>query len=268
MRELVSFNGEIIEASDSIISAVSSAALYGKGIFTTIAIHDGDPFLWEKHWRRLNDNASVLGMDISAYSESTVRNSLGKTVTANGAGLGRARITFFDESAGGVWHFETERKTSLLITASKRRPRIGPIRLTLSPYPVNSKSPLAGIKTCNYLENILALNGVKEDGFDDAIRLNERSLITSACMANVFWLKNGKLFTAPISAGCLAGTTREFLLERLDCIEAESGIESIEVADAVFLTSAGLGVIEAASFNDRTFGPSDHEILKAIPRPE
>lgn len=265
MKELVSFNSEIVKAADSNIIAVTSAALYGTGIFTTVAIRDGKPLLWEKHWRRLNANASALGTDISSFSESTAHNSLKEIVAANGVDSGRARITFLDESAGGIWHFGTERKTSLLIMAAELRPRIDPIRLTLSRYAINSKSPLAGIKSCNYLENILALNVAKVGGFDEAIRLNERGSITAACMANVFWLKDETLFTPPLSTGCLAGTTREYIMEHFDCTESEAGIEAIENADAVFLTSAGLGVAEVIAFGERTFAPSEHEILEIFP---
>jgi branched-subunit amino acid aminotransferase/4-amino-4-deoxychorismate lyase len=268
MKELVSFNGDIVKAGDSRIIAVSSAALYGKGVFTTVAINDGKPFLWEKHWRRLNENAKALGIDISKYSETAVRATLDRIAVANDVESGRVRVTFFDESAGGIWPFEIGRGTSLLITAADRRPNTGPLRLALSPYAVNSGSPLAGIKSCNYLENILTLNEAKERGFGEAIRLNERGRITSACMANVFWLKDGRLFTPPLSAGCLAGTTREFIMERFDCSEIEDGMEAIKNADAVFLTSAGLGVAEAAGLSERAFERSDHPILKAVPRPE
>jgi branched-chain amino acid aminotransferase len=265
MKELVSFNGEIVGAGDSNIIAVSSAALYGKGVFTTIAVRGSEPMLLDKHWHRLSENASVIGIDISAYSESAVRRSLEQVIAANNVDSGRARTTFFDESASGVWRFETGRITSLLITASSGHTRARPLWLALSPYTINSRSPLAGVKSCNYLENILALNEAKKAGFDEAIRLNERGLVTSACMANVFWMKGGTLYTPPLSTGCLAGTTREFIMERFDCIEAEEGSDALENAEAVFLTSAGLGVSEVAGFNERTFAPSGHEILSAFP---
>ena len=61
MHKFVFFNQQLISNSDSKISAVSSAALYGKGVFTTVAIKDKKAFLWEKHWRRLNDNAEKIG---------------------------------------------------------------------------------------------------------------------------------------------------------------------------------------------------------------
>ena len=116
------------------------------------------------------------------------------------------------------------------------------LRLTVSPFLVNSTSPLAGIKSCNYLENILALEEAKKRGFDEAVRLNERGEIVAACLANIFWRKNEQLFTPSLATGCLAGTTREFVLENETGFETKAGLEVLKNADEIFLTSAGLGI--------------------------
>lgn len=265
MHELVSFNGAIIGAKDATIGAVSSAALYGDGVFTTVAIVDSEPFLWEKHWRRLHENSGRLGIDISAITENVVRESIEQITTANGVSAGRARITFFNESSTGQWQSDTARNTSILITTAERRTIPESLRLAISPYKINSASPLAGIKSCNYLEKFLALNEARSSGYHEAIQLNERGFVTSACMANVFWLKGNELFTTPQAAGCLAGTTREFVMEQLDCSEVECAIDELKSADAIFLSSAGMGVVEAAEFDGISYGRSGHRILELAP---
>ena len=263
MRQAISLNGTLFEEVD--ISPRSSSALYGKGIFTTIAIYDRKPFLWEKHWRRLTNNTEKIGIDLSEHSEEATRKALDEIIEKNNVTDGRARITFFDESPSGVWSLDTNGKTSLSIITGDLRPKPANFRLTVSSYPVNSRSPLAGVKSCNYLENILAFENAKESGFDEAVRLNERGLITSACMANVFWLKDGHLYTPNLASGCLAGTTRAFLLENIECDEVEEGIDAINEADAIFLTSAGLGVTQVAEYASRNFDKSDHPVLGLLP---
>ena len=119
------------------------------------------------------------------------------------------------------------------------------LRLMVSPFLVNSTSPLAGVKSCNYLENLLSLEEAKRRGFDEAIRLNEREEIVSASTANVFWIKNKKIYTPALETGCLAGTTREFLSENIAVHEVKSQLNEIIEADEVFLTSAGIGVCPA-----------------------
>jgi branched-subunit amino acid aminotransferase/4-amino-4-deoxychorismate lyase len=251
MHRFAFFNRQIILASDAMLFAISSAAFYGKGVFTTIAIKNKEPFLWEKHWRRLKDNAGKIGVDFSEFAEKTVKNALAELIEKNQTKNARARITFFDESASKIWQFNTNRKTSLLITIADLRKMPEVFRLTISPFSINSTSPLAGVKSCNYLENILALEEAQRRGFTEAVRVNERGEIVGACMANIFWLKDGKLFTPSLKTGCLAGATREFVLENRECFEVEEKAGILREADAIFLTSSGIGVAQVAEFEEK-----------------
>lgn len=117
--------------------------------------------------------------------------------------------------------------------------------LSLSPFSINSKSPLVNIKSCNYLENLLALEEAKQRGFDETIRLNEKGEIVSASMANIFWVKKENIFTPSMETGCLAGTTREFLMDNFAVQEVKAGLNEINQADEIFLTSTGIGICRA-----------------------
>lgn len=260
MAHFFYFNGTLRQNDRPFVHTLSSATLYGKGVFTTVAIHDRSPFLWDKHWKRLCSNAERLGIGLSEYQESRVRRSLKELLAVSEVINGRVRVTFLDESASLIWPFRAERKTSLLITAAGLRPVPETFRLTTSPYSVNSTSPLAGIKSCNYLDNILALDEAQHRGFHEAIRLNERGEVTSACMANIFWLRDDQLFTPDLATGCLPGTTREYILENLDCSEVKEPAESLHAADAIFVTSSGLGVVSVAEFENRTLQQVEHPI--------
>lgn len=259
----VSLNGLVTETPS--ISAVSSASLYGKGVFTTLAIRDGEPFLWDKHWKRITDNAAKLSIDISQHSEESALASISELVSASALDRGRARLTFFDGSSGPIWPGVGAEVTHLLVLVAEARPKPNPFRIASSPHFLISTSPLAGVKSCNYLERLMAYEEARGRGFDEAIRLNERGHITSACMANLFWEKNGKLFTPSLSTGCLPGTTREFVLENFECEEVESGIEILESSDRIFLTSAGLGVAPAAEFEGRELDTAPHPLPALLP---
>jgi branched-chain amino acid aminotransferase len=241
------------------------AALYGKGVFTTLAIVSATPFLWRKHWSRLITNAALLGMDLSEFSETEVSGALAKSIEENNVLNGRARITFFDESSGVIWPFETTRKTRLVITAGDLRPVPTDFRLTVSPYCLNSRSPLAGIKSCNYLERLMILDEAKERGFDEAIQANERGETASAAMANVFWVTDSMLYTPSLMTGCLAGTTREFVLENIECQEVEAPVDELRKAEAILLTSAGLGIAQVAEFDGNRHKKVEHPILNLLP---
>ncbi|MBC7901452.1 MAG: aminotransferase class IV [Saprospiraceae bacterium] len=267
MHEFVSFDREILRAKLAKIQALSSAALYGHGIFTSLTISDGKPFLWERHWHRLMAAAEKTGIDISKFAETDVAETICSLIENNEITNGRARITIFDEATSGVWSFDTGRKTSLLITTADNRKIADKFQLAVSPHRINTTSPLAGIKSCNYLEHLMAFDEAKVHGFDEAVRLNERGEVASACMANVFWLKGGRLFTPSLKTGCLAGTTREFILENIECEEVKAGEEAIREADEIFLTSAGIGVVQVAEFDGRAMRRNPHGILDIVPKP-
>lgn len=264
MDSLISFNLRTLSAVNASITPLGLGALYGKGIFTTIAVHDAKAFLWEKHWRRSIANAAKVGIDISEFSEEATVNAIHELIEKNNVKGGRARITFFDESASGTWSFETGRKSSLLITTADNRKIADNFQLTVSPHRINTTSPLAGIKSCNYLEHLMAYEEARALGFDEAIRVNERGEVASACMANVFWLKDGELYTPSLKTGCLPGTTREFILENLDCVEVDATTTELNSADEIFLTSAGIGVVQVAEFKGRKLRTGLHPILELI----
>lgn len=235
------------------MSDVSLSHLYGKGVFTTIRIVGGKPWLWEKHWRRLMHDAEALGIDTSPYSEYMVQRGLDESIPdADRLKSQKARITMTDLRSSPFWSDDAPSIPSnveFLISPLREVPR--PFRLGVSPYSVNSGSPLAGLKTCNYLEQTVSLDEARSRGLNEALRLNEPGHITSACMANVFWLTDGKLFTPALTTGCLPGTTREFVMESLDIEEVEAGLDELNKADAIYLTSAGLGVIAVDEFNGK-----------------
>lgn len=242
----------------------TNEALYGKGVFTTILIRDGKPFLWEKHWRRLSSNIESVDIELSNHPEPSVLDALVASIDENQIVSGRARITFFDARPSAIWSVELSGSTTLSIITGGVREVPNNFKLTVSPYPVNSRSPLTGVKSCNYLENLMAAEEATTRGFHEALRVNERDEVTSAAMANLFWLRNGVLYTPSLATGCLAGTTREFVLENLDCREVEVGLEELSSADAIYLTSAGLGIVAVAEFEKRKLPNPPHQITKLL----
>jgi branched-subunit amino acid aminotransferase/4-amino-4-deoxychorismate lyase len=243
MHRFVGFNHQILPAENAFLSAASAAALYGRGVFTTVAIHDSIAFLWEKHWRRLTSNAQKVEVGLTGFSEEATKNLLSEVIEKNNLIRARARLTFYDASAASVWQNNPKPKTNLLIQTADFRETKNNLSLTVSPFRVNTTSPLVGVKSCNYLENILALEEALAKNFDEAVRLNEKGEVVSACLANVFWKKYGAIYTPSLATGCLRGTTREFILENFAVEERAADLSELSEADEIFLTSAGIGIV-------------------------
>lgn len=174
---------------------------------------------------------------------------------------GRARLTLIAASEHEQWGVEHQdkRKTELIIITGDRRDSTETgVTLTISPYRVNTHSPLTGIKSINYLHNILAREEARSRDFNEAVVLNESGEIASAVMANIFWTKEGILHTPTLLTGALAGTTRRVVMELADelsvpIVEGVYDLSDLADADEIFLTSAGLGVAFVSTYDYRQY---------------
>lgn len=259
MHSRVILNDELLDAGHAQIQAVSQAALYGRGVFTTLAVYHGHPFLWPEHWMRLVAHAARAGVDCSRLSEEQARARLSRLIEANDVREGRARITLLARSGReGLWSLKQgarSRPTDLLmITGDAHVPSQDGLALTVSPYRINTLSPLVGVKSVNYLEHLIAWEEARARDFHEAVMVNERGEVVSAAMANIFWVKDGSLHTPSLSTGALAGTTRAAILSLAEeigvpLVEGVNELAQLGDADEIFLTSAGLGLAIVTTFD-------------------
>jgi len=251
----------MLEATKARVAPVSSAMLYGRGVFTTVAIYNGKPFLWPEHWRRLKDHAERLSVDTTGLNESNLGESLRKLVAVNQVKNGRARVILLARSGRDVWRArkESPRKTDVLImTGEPQKVPAAGMSLAVSPYRVSTLSPLVGIRSLNYLEQVLSWEEAQARDFDEAVMLNERGEIVSATMANIFWFTEGTLHTPGLSTGAMAGITRAAVIELagkqfIPVIEGVYELSDLTEANEIFLTSASLGVAQVTTFDFRRY---------------
>jgi branched-subunit amino acid aminotransferase/4-amino-4-deoxychorismate lyase len=127
--------------------------------------------------------------------------------------------------------------------------------LVTSPFPRNERSPLAGLKCASYAENLIALDHARRAGADEALFYNTRGELCEAATANVFLVREGRIFTPPLASGCLPGTMRARVIERIAVEERDLTAADVEEADEVFLTSATRGVVRVAGVDGTAWLP-------------
>ena len=273
MHPVIYLNKTMVEATKARVAPVSSAMLYGRGVFTTLAIYNSQPFLWTKHWQRLAAHATKLDIDYAGCTEKNVGEALHKLISFNQVQEGRARVILLARSGRDIWKTKMPgaKKTDLLIMTDQpqKLPSTG-MSLAVSPYRTNTFSPLAGIKSLNYLEHVLSWEEAQSRDFDEAVVLNERGEIVSATTANLFWAKNGTLHTPTLSTGALAGITRECVIEIanqrfIPLLEGNYEMQDLTDADEIFLTSSSLGVAPVTTFDFRRYS-SEGTITTTIAR--
>ncbi len=262
----------MVEATKARVAPVSSAVLYGRGVFTTLAIHHSKPFLWVKHWRRLMAHAGRVDVNVNGLGEKNVGDALQKLIAVNQVTEGRARVILLARSDRDIWKAKTPgaRKTDLLLITGDAQnvPRDG-LSLAVSPYRVNTFSPLTGIRSLNYLEHVLSWEEAQTRDFDEAVMLNERGEIVSATMANIFWAKNGTVHTPALSTGALAGVTRECVIDLaakhyVPLVDGVYEMPDLIEADEIFLTSSGLGVAPVTTFDFRRYSVAVDSLVAII----
>lgn len=262
----------MVEATKARVAPVSSAMLYGRGVFTTLAIYDSNPFLWSKHWQRLTTHAAKLDIDHTGCTEKGVGDALNKLIAVNRVKDGRARVIMLARSGRDLWKSKMPggKKTDLLIMTGDP-PKAPPngYSLAVSPYRINTLSPLTGIKSLNYLSNVLAWEEAQSRDFDEAVVLNERGEIASATTSNLFWVKNGTVHTPTLSTGATAGVTRECVIDIagkhfLPLLEGIYEMGDLTDADEIFLTSSGLGVAQVTTFDFRRYAIEPGSVTAVI----
>ena len=273
MHPVIYLNKTMVEATKARVAPVSSAMLYGRGVFTTLAIYNSEPFLWSKHWQRLTAHAQKLDIDFSGCNEKNVGDALQKLISVNQVRDGRARVIMLARHGRDIWKTKVPgtKKTDLLImTGDPQKPAPAGLSLAVSPYRVNTFSPLSGIKSLNYLDHVLSWEEAQSRDFDEAVVLNERGEIVSATTANLFWARNGTLHTPNLSRGALAGITRDCVIDIankhfIPLLEGIYEMGDLTEADEIFLTSSSLGVAAVTTFDFRRYseGPLTATITDA-----
>ena len=142
--------------------------------------------------------------------------------------------------------------------ATRGRPLVGDAPLRGPPSP--------GLKTTSYDENVIALAHAAERGATEAVFANTAGLLCEGTGSNVFYVLDGELVTPTLASGCLAGITRELVLEWYGGVERDEPVEVLNRADEIFLASTTRDVQPVHRCDDRRLeapGPVTREVTAA-----
>lgn len=241
MHRFILHNEQIREASEAVFSAGQIGLLSGWGVFSTLRVIEGVPFAFEKHWARMQGDARELGVPFPAEPEAVGARLLA-LIHANEAFTAVMRIAVI-RNRGGLWQGpDTGRDFDVVAMTTDEPHHHGAVKLALRSNVRHAAGPFCGKKMLAWAVNLAILEGAQNQGFDEAILLNERGEVAECTSANIFAACGEQIFTPPLASGCLPGVTREILLHEI----ATSGFgvqektlypADLENADEVFITS-------------------------------
>jgi len=220
-----------------------------------VRIFEGVPFAFERHWKRLQRDAERTHCPFP-FEESVVRGQLAEVLHANQVREGAARVYVIYNQVGFWRSDEDFPRVDLLLCSADLPAYREPARLGLREHGRHAGSPLAGVKVISWLDNVWNYYEAQQAGFDEVVLLNERREVAECTAANIFCVKDGRVATPPVAAGCLQGITRSVLLE----IGAGAGApveervlrpEDLYAADEIFISSTNRNLLGVGEVNGR-----------------
>src|SRR5262245_60406757 len=282
MSATVNVNGRITPECDAVISVFDHGFLYGEGIYETMRTYDGQPFLFERHMRRLRRSAGMIELTLP-FTDEDLAEQIRKTqaaATLDGEAYIRVLVT------RGVGELTYDLKAtphpSIVIIV---KPQVDPpaevyeqgVRVVIVDVVRNhpaSVNPM--IKSNNLMNSALAMQeALRSNAFEGVMR-NYKGELTECTTANLFVVKNDVALTPPLEAGLLPGITREILFDvgkqiGVEVAEHVLGDEDLFKADEAFLTSTTRELVPIVTVNDRAIGsgrpgPVTWKLLNAFRR--
>ena len=279
---VVNVNGRIADEAHAVISVFDHGFLFGEGIYETLRTYNGEPFLFDRHMRRLRRSAGMLHLPLT-LSDQQIGGRFDETMRAAGlgpAGGGEAYIRLlvtrgvgdltYDPAATPEPSFVVIVKPHADVEEAVYERGVKVALVSIIRNHPDTVNPL--IKSNNLLNCALAMQEAVRRGAFEGLMRNYRGELAEFSTANLFVVKNGAVLTPPLEAGLLPGITREFLFE----VGAEAGIPVREQAlcdpdlfgaDEAFLTSTTREIVPIVTVDDRTIasgrpGPVTQALLQ------
>ncbi len=255
------WNGTIIDETEAVIPITDHGFLYGIGLFETFRTYGGGkPFLLERHIERLRAGCEELRIAYAPDADA-VRTAVAETLRANGLSDGYVR---WSVSAGAA-------PLGLPSAAGYAAPNVA---ILTKPLPAGEAQPkelhLLALprsgpeggavrrKSFHYMNNILGKWELAErtsSPLAEGLFADGQGILVEGIVSNVFWAREGTLFTPSIATGCLPGITRDVVVELarasgLSVVEGRFDWEAIARADEAFVTNSVQEVVPVSALFD------------------
>ena len=251
----ININGVITPEEDATISVLDHGLLFGDSVYETLRTYDGKPFLFSRHFARLEHSARGIDLKLP-WTKSKTLDEIRRTLFAS-----ECRIRVMMTRGVGELAADTETCTDPaaiiivvpLIPPPERIYREG-VDVVISS--VRRSSRFADIKTGSLIHQVLARREAKSKRAYEAILLTADGKLSDGITSNIYMVRDGKLLTPGHDAGIVEGITRSVVLDLareagLKVVEDFFEVDDIAKADEMFLTSTTREVVPIARVDGR-----------------
>ena len=261
-KTTIYLNGNFVKASNANTDLYSQTIHYGYGVFEGLRAYDTQNgirvFKAREHYERLKNSCQLINIPFD-YDIDDLINQTYKVLELNHFRNAYVRPLVF---CGPNMSLTKPNSVSIMICAWEWGAYLGDklLNVTISsfcrPHP---KSTKIEAKVCgHYVNSILAASEAKEKGFDEAILLDTEGYLAEGPGSNLFFEKDGKLFT-PKTGNILPGITRATVIDlcknlEIELVEGEFLPEDLANADGAFLCGTAAEIIGLQSLENKKFG--------------
>lgn len=275
---LVNINGVITPIADGRISVLDHGFLFGDSIYETLRTYRQKPFLFSRHFARLERSAHSVFMKLPWDREKTYE-EVTKTIAAAGAGEHRIRITV-TRGVGGIGP-DPEGCDSpnavTFVTPFHEPPRSiydDGVEIVVSSF--YRSRQLGDAKTGNLLRAVLAIREANMAGAFEAITLTADGKISDGITSNLWLVQGNRLLTPSFESGILEGITRAVVLDLarragLEVVEDVLDLREVDKSSELFLTSSTREIVPIVRVSGKPVGdgrpgPVSKKLLDAYRR--
>lgn len=273
MPGFINHNGNFMPADQPVLNVNNRGFRYGDALFETIRYSCGKPLFLKEHLQRLLNGMRVLKMkqhplfSVTFFEEMIKELSKKNTIGSDG----RVRLTVYRNDGG--FYAPSDDNVSYLMEMYPVQEKgyvLNSTGLTVDLFTEFRKTPnsLASIKSANSAIYVLAGVYKNQQQLDECILSNDKSHIIEAISSNIFAVKNGVLYTPPVTDGCVDGVLRKKIIEvaqqnRVAVYEISIMQNVLLGADELFLTNTIKGIQWVAAFKQKRYTNNTSEKLIA-----
>ena len=235
---------------------------YGDGLFETIAIRAGKPRLWDLHMERLHLGCTRLGIPAPGRDVLLHLLSAGLRESAPTAvGLAKIIVTRGSSPRGYGYTSDVSPRVLMGFFENPGLPdvhRSHGIKVRICSTRMAAQPSLAGIKTLNRLEQVLARAEWQDDSIFEGLMLNAEDHVVCGTMSNLYAVIDSRLKTPPITESGVCGVMRRQILSVAGSNGIPIDIEPLPVShmgrsSEVFVCNSQFGILPVRQCGEITY---------------
>lgn len=237
---------------------LSGLNIHGHTVYEVIRIINGVPLFFEEHYVRLQSSLDLLGFSLTT-PDIELKKQMRRLTDSNGESFCNVKVIVFHES--GVQRY-------VIYVSKSYYPGMEEINKGVRVSLLEWERQNPNIKQVNNEYKQRVSKALRDNNAFEVLLVNNQNKITEGSKSNVFFIKKGKVYTAP-GAYVLKGITRQYIIDAckdvgIEVVESLLDVNDLEDIEAIFISGTSIKVLPIGEIDAQKFSSSSHSSVVAI----